>query len=428
MRLRDLLTEADRDKAALDFLSNLVKSGPFKNRVFLAGGAPRDMQLGTDPKDLDVVVKGGITAGMDFAVWAAKEIGNYKEGSNPVVFPTYGTAKFTLQGVTHMGHDLSDVDVEAVAPRKEKYTPGSRKPEVSAGEMEDDVKRRDFTVNGLLHDLTTGETLDLTGMGKQDIQNGLVRTPLDPDIIFGEDPLRMLRAARFTAKYNWKLPMFMIRSIKKNASQLTTISKERIHDETNKMLLTNYPFKAFRLMQLLGLMKYVFPSLVNSDLAQMKLSTKLKPDLNLRLISAMVDVPPSRVQSEMSSLRYSSDKIREVVMVVTALPDFKKNSSDLSDEVLRTYHDKLPDYFYTLLDYAAVYLPEVNVQQIRSRYDEVGSEMEQNPLPFGGKDLIDMGIKPGPNYKKILDIVKKLYLQNPRTPKDIYLSVVKQQL
>jgi tRNA nucleotidyltransferase/poly(A) polymerase len=428
MRLRDLLTEADRDKAALDFLSNLVKSGPFKNRVFLAGGAPRDMQLGTDPKDLDVVVKGGITAGMDFAVWAAKEIGNYKEGSNPVVFPTYGTAKFTLQGVTHMGHDLSDVDVEAVAPRKEKYTPGSRKPEVSAGEMEDDVKRRDFTVNSLLHDLTTGETLDLTGMGKQDIQNGLVRTPLDPDIIFGEDPLRMLRAARFTAKYNWKLPMFMIRSIKKNASQLTTISKERIHDETNKMLLTNYPFKAFRLMQLLGLMKYVFPSLVNSDLAQMKLSTKLKPDLNLRLISAMVDVPPSRVQSEMSSLRYSSDKIREVVMVVTALPDFKKNSSDLSDEVLRTYHDKLPDYFYTLLDYAAVYLPEVNVQQIRSRYDEVGSEMEQNPLPFGGKDLIDMGIKPGPNYKKILDIVKKLYLQNPRTPKDIYLSVVKQQL
>jgi tRNA nucleotidyltransferase/poly(A) polymerase len=428
MRLRDLLTEADRDKAALDFLSNLVKSGPFKNRVFLAGGAPRDMQLGTDPKDLDVVVKGGITAGMDFAVWAAKEIGNYKEGSNPVVFPTYGTAKFTLQGVTHMGHDLSDVDVEAVAPRKEKYTPGSRKPEVSAGEMEDDVKRRDFTVNSLLHDLTTGETLDLTGMGKQDIQNGLVRTPLDPDIIFGEDPLRMLRAARFTAKYNWKLPMFMIRSIKKNASQLTTISKERIHDETNKMLLTNYPFKAFRLMQLLGLMKYVFPSLVNSDLAQMKLSTKLKPDLNLRLISAMVDVPPSRVQSEMSSLRYSSDKIREVVMVVTALPDFKKNSSDLSDEVLRTYHDKLPDYFYTLLDYAAVYLPEVNVQQIRSRYDEVGSEMEQNPLPFGGKDLIDMGIKPGPNYKKILDIVKKLYLQNPRTPKDIYLSAVKQQL
>ena len=156
MKLKTLILEIEKETAALEFLSNLVKNGPFKNRVFLAGGSPRDMQLGMKPKDLDVVVKGGISAGIDFAKWAAKEIGNYKEGSNPVIFPTYGTAKFTLQGIRYKGHDLSDVDVEAVAPRKEKYTAGSRKPEVSGGELEDDVQRRDFTVNSLLHNLTTG--------------------------------------------------------------------------------------------------------------------------------------------------------------------------------------------------------------------------------------------------------------------------------
>ncbi len=102
---------------------------------------------------------------------------------------------------------MSEIDIEAVAPRKEKYTPGSRKPEVSGGELEDDVKRRDFTANSLLHDLTTGETLDLTGMGKEDIKAGIIRTPLDPDVIFGEDPLRILRAVRFTAKYNWKISL-----------------------------------------------------------------------------------------------------------------------------------------------------------------------------------------------------------------------------
>lgn len=428
MKLRDILSEAQKDKAALDFLSKLVQNGPFKGRVYLAGGAPRDMQLGTDPKDLDVVVKGGATAGMDFAEWAAKEIGNYKAGSNPVLFPTFGTAKFTLQGVTHQGHDLSDVDVESVAPRKEKYTPGSRKPEVSVGELGDDVNRRDFTVNSLLHDLTTGETLDLTGMGKDDIKAGVVRTPLDPDVIFGEDPLRILRAARFTAKYNWKLPVFMMRSIKKNAKSLLTISKERIHDEVNKMILTDFPYKAFRLLQILGLMEYVFPSLVNSDLAQMKSTPKLKKDLILRMVSAFSDVPPSRVQSEMSALRYSTDKIRAVVMTVSALPEFKKKNGNLTDEDLRSYATDFKDYFPILLDYATIYLPTFDVDGIRQRYVALSQELATNPVPVTGADLISLGLKPGPKFKQLLGVVKSMYLKNPSTKKEEYISVIKSMI
>jgi tRNA nucleotidyltransferase/poly(A) polymerase len=381
------------------------------------------MQPGMKPKDLDVVVKGGISAGIDFATWAAKEIGNYKAGSNPVIFPTYGTAKFTLQGVNYMGHDLSDVDVEAVAPRKEKYTPGSRKPEVSGGELEDDVQRRDFTVNSLLHDLTTGETLDLTGMGKADIKSGIVRTPLDPDVIFSDDPLRILRAVRFTAKYNWKLPMFMIRAIKKNAAQLTNISKERIHDEVNKMLLTNYPFKAFRMLQIFGLMQYVFPSLQNTNIYYMKQMKGLIPDLAIRLVAALNPITTNKVQAEMSGLRYSSDIIKSVTNTLSALPTFLQNANNLSDEYLRELAYTSPNIVTYLFNYAETYVENFNIYEAEERYTEAQDALKNNPLPVTGNDLITMGMKPSPEFKNLLAKFKSIYIKNPKTPKDDYLKL-----
>ena len=110
--------------------------------------------------------------------------------------------------------------------------------------------------------------------------------------------------------------MDILRSIKRNAPKLSDISQERIHDETNKCLLSNGPYKAFRLLQILGLMKYVFPSLVGADLSHMKLLPKLQKNLGLRLIATLASVKPNIIQSEMSNLRYSSDIIRIVVMTV----------------------------------------------------------------------------------------------------------------
>ena len=425
MKLKSLILEIEKETAALEFLSDLVRRGPFKNKVFLAGGSPRDMQLGMKPKDLDVVVKGGISAGIDFATWAAKEIGNYKEGSNPVIFPNYGTAKFTLQGVNYKGHDLSDIDVEAVAPRKEKYTPGSRKPEVSGGELEDDVQRRDFTVNSLLHDLTTGETLDLTGMGKDDIKAGIVRTPLNPDIIFTDDPLRILRAVRFTAKYNWKLPMFMIRAIKKHAAQLANISKERVHDETNKMLLTNYPFKAFRLLQILGLMKYVFPSLQNKDLEYMKAIKTMPADLTVRLVATHSRNTPETIRAEMNNLRYSLDITNLVVNTVKKLSEFMDRAENLSDEYLRELAYTSPSIVTYLFNYASAYSENFNQYEAEERYGEQEEKLKDNPLPVSGDDLVAMGMKPGPEFKKILGQFKRLYINNPATPKEEYLKLLR---
>ena len=189
-----------------------------------------------------------------------KKLGIHSEG-NPVIFPTFGTAKFNLRHVKIDGIDLSNVDIECVMTRGEKYTKGSRKPEVVYSDLKADVERRDLTVNSLLRSLTTGEIVDLTGKGLQDIQDGIVRTPLDPDITFSDDPLRMLRAIRFATKYNWRMPLSMVKALKKNADQLQNISHERIRDELNKMLMTDYPDKALRIMSLTGLMKYVIPEL-----------------------------------------------------------------------------------------------------------------------------------------------------------------------
>ena len=196
------ILEGAMEKSAIDFLSKEIRASKFKGKVFVAGGYVRDELLGLDPKDIDLVVElpnGGIA----FAEWLTKKHKIYKKNSNPVIFPNFGTAKFQLYGISHNGHDLSNLEIEVVMTRKEKYSDSKgRKPDVSPGTLKDDVERRDFTVNSMLKDLTTGEVVDLTGMGKKDLKAGVIRTPLDPDVIFNEDPLRMLRAVRFTVKYN----------------------------------------------------------------------------------------------------------------------------------------------------------------------------------------------------------------------------------
>ena len=278
--IKQLIVEGVKEKALEDFIKKIIQGTEWQGKVFIAGGYVRDEFMGKDPKDLDLLVNAP-NGGIEFAKWITKKVGAFRGndttippepqqppeqhhgyhggampgeredaedidtaeyqswkikhdawekevasieqksgGSNPVIFPRFGTAKFNLRGVVHNGIDLSDMDIEAVMPRKEQYTPGSRKPKVSGGELKDDVERRDFTVNSLLKDLSSGEILDLTGLGKADIQAGIVRTPLNPDKIFTDDPLRMLRAIRFAVKYQWKLPMFMLRGLKKNSASI----------------------------------------------------------------------------------------------------------------------------------------------------------------------------------------------------------------
>ena len=471
-KMAGLITEGVVEKAAIDFLSKQIRTSRFEGKVFVAGGYVRDELLGLDPKDIDLVVElpdGGI----EFANWLTKKLGIYKKGSNPVVYPRFGTAKFQLRGVSHSGQDLSDLEIEVVMTRKEQYSDSKgRKPDVSPGTLKDDVERRDFTVNSLLKDLSTGEIIDLTGMGKEDLKKGVVRTPMNPDVIFHEDPLRMLRAIRFAIKYNWDLPMFMIRALKKNAPKLQKISAERIRDELNKMLVTKNPDKAIRLLQITGLNKYVAPELdilrgmgqnkyhdkdvMKHTLAVLKL---VPPKLETRLAALFhdigkgttrevidnevhfyrhEDVGADMAREIMKRLKYPNEVIDKVVASVSAHMKTKQagDSANISDKALRKFARSLGDHLEDTLDLIdadnKAHHPDYNmpnqVANIRKKLKTLKAiePSAGSKFPVDGKDIMRyLGIGAGPWIGKLLALVQDAWDENPNLTKDDALTIVK---
>lgn len=211
---------------------------------FVIGGFVRDILLDRPTKDIDIVVVG---SGIELAKNVAQKMGN-----RPVnVFKNFGTAMVSLP----------DNDVEFVGARKESYRKDSRKPIVENGTLEDDQNRRDFTINALaisLNKKTFGKLIDPFN-GLTDLKKKLIRTPLDPDITFSDDPLRMMRAIRFATQLNFTIENKSFESIKKNAERIKIISKERITDEFNKIMSSPKPSIGLNLLEKSGILKIIFP-------------------------------------------------------------------------------------------------------------------------------------------------------------------------
>ncbi len=215
---------------------------------YAIGGWVRDQILGRDSKDVDIVVLG---SGIDFAKKVAAKI-------HPKIkvnfFANFGTAQFIYQGTEY----------EFVGARKESYQRNSRNPIVENGTLEDDIARRDFTVNALAISLNPndyGEIVDIFG-GVKDLDLKILVTPLDPDTTYSDDPLRMLRAVRFASQLNFKISEESKISIQKNAPRLEIISQERIHIELNKILLSPKPSIGLDLLFQLNLLPFVLPELI----------------------------------------------------------------------------------------------------------------------------------------------------------------------
>lgn len=216
---------------------------------YVIGGFVRDLILGrVQKKDIDIVALG---SGIDLAKAVQKKLA----GAKPVqVFKTYGTAMIRWEGM----------DLEFVGARKESYMPESRNPEVTPGSLTDDQNRRDFTINALaisLNKADFGAFIDPFN-GLDDLKGKLLRTPLDPDITYSDDPLRMLRAIRFANQLNFKIERQSLEAISQNASRIEIISKERIVDELNKILATSKPSVGFTLLEKTGLLKHILPELI----------------------------------------------------------------------------------------------------------------------------------------------------------------------
>ena len=214
---------------------------------YVVGGYVRDIFLQRPSKDIDVVVVG---SGIAMAEALGKRLG---KGAHVSVFKNFGTAQLKYHGT----------EVEFVGARKESYTHDSRKPIVEDGTLEDDQNRRDFTINALavcLNSSRYGELVDPFG-GMDDMKERTIRTPLDPDVTFSDDPLRMMRCIRFATQLNFYIDDETFESLCRNRERINIISRERIADELNKIMLSPIPSKGFIDLERSGLLELIFPEL-----------------------------------------------------------------------------------------------------------------------------------------------------------------------
>ncbi|WP_431292374.1 CCA tRNA nucleotidyltransferase [Pedobacter sp. P26] len=216
-----------------------------RTEAYVIGGFVRDLFLDRPSKDIDVVVVG---SGIEYAEAVGRKL-----GTKVAVFKNFGTANIKYQ----------DLEVEFVGARKESYRSDSRKPIVEDGTLEDDQLRRDFTINALAINLNAahfGELLDPFD-GVKDLENKLIRTPLDPEITFSDDPLRMMRAIRFASQLNFDIDPAALNAIKTQKQRISIVSRERITDEMNKIILSKKPSIGFKHLFNTGLLHIIFPQM-----------------------------------------------------------------------------------------------------------------------------------------------------------------------
>ena len=214
---------------------------------YLIGGFVRDFFLYRTSNDIDVVAVG---SGIDLAKLVAKKLESKKDIT---IFKNFGTAQIKYKGF----------EVEFVGARKESYNVDSRKPAIEEGTLEDDQKRRDFTINAMAFCLNSdrfGELIDPFN-GIQDLDDLIIRTPLDPDITFSDDPLRMMRAVRFASQLGFDIYHETFDAIERNKERIKIVSMERVTDELNKIILSPKPSIGFTILDKTGLLEIIFPEL-----------------------------------------------------------------------------------------------------------------------------------------------------------------------
>ena len=235
----------------VNYIKQIISGTIWENHVFAVGGCIRDLYLQNEIKDIDLVININ-EGGVRFANWCK----DMSLTHSVVVYPTYGTAMFKF-------NDFPDEEIECVMTRKEQYKDkNSRNPETTYGSIEEDAFRRDLTINALYFDISSGQVIDPTGKGVDDILAHVIRTTNDnPDIVFEDDPLRILRVVRFATRYGWEIEQNTYESMKRNVDRLSIITKERIRDEFEKILLCKNATQGIKTLIEIGTMKYIIPEL-----------------------------------------------------------------------------------------------------------------------------------------------------------------------
>jgi tRNA nucleotidyltransferase/poly(A) polymerase len=443
-------------------LSELIKGSKFENNTYFVGGCVRDEYMGKCPKDYDIVVSLP-NGGVELAEYITKKTNCYKFGSNPVIFPNYGTAKFCIT----TNEQISNINFEAVETRKEQYHNDSKNSEIIFGTVKEDAFRRDLTINALYMNISTGEYLDPTEAALKDISNRWIRTTSHPDFIFSSDPLRMLRVIRFVVSldFEWNVGAISLPdSIKRNLNKIESVSKERIRDEINKILLCNNPSRGFYIMRETGLLKKIFPDLFalnglelgnsyHEDAFENTLTVlnKVQPVLVNRLSALFhnigkystrtfddsgyvhftdhLSVSIQLAKKIMIDLKYPSNIIKKVTKVIKFHTKTKSWGDDLHvDDIsykilkLQSLAKNNIDILLDLID--AINLTQVGkyympnqVTKIRAKlkeFEKEGINCKDIHLPVRGDDIMKhLNICSGEFVGEILNHLKEMYLKHP---------------
>lgn len=459
------MTKTTKEDATLALIANLIMGTEFEEITFVAGGFVRDKILGLYAKDIDLVVEapnGGIRLAQFLKSSLSFE-------TTVVVYPKFGTAAVHVKNVSAFGFDLDGMEIECVMTRKEQYHNDTRKPDVQHGTLAEDVERRDFTVNSLLMRVVDSEILDLTGKGQDDIANGIIQTPLDPDIIFSEDPLRMLRAIRFAVKYGWELPSFMVKAISKNHQRMEIVSMERINVEFTKMMISPDPVRALRLLLDTNLVLFVIPELGDLggveqgkfhhlDALEHTLSVveNTPSDLIVRLSAVLHDIAKSLTRvvlngevhfykhdmvgagmaiSILQRLKFPTEIIKAVSKIVghhmrtkafgdegrasaKALRKLKADMGDLLEPFLTVVHADN-------VSHAPEHCLPNQVKNLRDKLDALSEEPTKPVLPISGNDIMEeFDLKPGKHIGEMLAIVKEEWFGNPELTREDALKLI----
>jgi poly(A) polymerase len=422
-------------------LREATRNSPYEGRLYLVGGLLRDRALGLPAtNDLDLVLEGD-------ALELAKFL--YARGLSPhypVLYPRFGTAMIHV-----VGEDDTSSMVELVTARAEQYQPDSRKPDVRQGSLKDDAYRRDFTINTLMESLHTGEVLDLTGRGWEDLRAGIIRTPLDPRVTFFDDPLRMLRAVRFAARFDFQIEAATWEAICTEAERLRppAISSERIREEFAKIVQMSGP-KVRRGLELLlesRLLAQFLPEMLpmvgcmqgpwhrydvwtHTLVAMEHLPDTARLELRLGLLWHDVAKPATRTEDArgihfyghpalgaemarqmMNHLKFANDEIRDVTALVglhMRLGEYKPSWSDATvKRLIRDCGPYLDDLFVLVrCDVAASAIPEADAADLgglRARIDALNaiSNVVQIDSPLDGNEImVTLGVGQGPHLRE----------------------------
>lgn len=443
-------------KDALNALRDALYGSEYEGRVFLVGGYVRDKLLGkpADAADIDLVLEGDALALAEL-LWKKRTASH-----SPVTFPAFGTA------MVHVG----DSQVELVTARAETYRQGSRKPEVTPGTLLTDAQRRDFTVNTFLENLHTEEIIDPLGVGRADLDAGILRTPLDPDITFTDDPLRMLRACRFAAKLGFTLAPDTEEALVRNAFRLTAehgISFERIRDELNKTLLAPGAADGLERMRVAGLLEKFAPELAAMHgvtqnawhlydvwTHTMEALKNLSPeaDLGVRLATLFHDIGKPRTRTEdstgevhfyghedvgatmaqeiMRRLHYSVDEIKRVSTLVSLHMRYGAYQPDVWTDaairrLIRSVGDHRRDLFtIARADIAAcgvAGVPTADLAGLSERMEtlETAHNIVAATSPLSGEELMTcLSLKAGPILGKLKAVLTDAVVAGELAPDD----------